>query len=172
MFRISWGIALVFSLATLVGILVVTRDLSTTDAVFKDGVNQALKVDTTSASAVEATKHLPSADKAIDQSFPQVVGVLGSLSSAQNTLGTLADQLTTLGSALASADAPLAGIIGSTQQASASASAAARPAASIVGILSRANQKVLRLGPLLDQTNARAANIESKLRILLLLPAL
>ncbi|MCQ4079109.1 hypothetical protein NGB36_00370 [Streptomyces sp. RB6PN25] len=170
MFRLSWAITLIFSLGMLTGILVVTRDLAETNAIFKDGVVQAEKVNSTTDTALGATGQLPPADKAIGQGLPQVVDVLGSLSKAQTTLGTLGNQLGNLGTVLTRADPPLVGIIGAAQQSTNQANAAAAPAASIVRLLAQADQRVQALAPLLDQTAARARNINSKLHVLMLLP--
>jgi hypothetical protein len=51
MFRLSWAIALGFTIAMLVGILIVTRDLSVSNDIFKDGVAQARIVDQTTDKA-------------------------------------------------------------------------------------------------------------------------
>lgn len=171
MFRLSWAIALTFSLAMLTGILIVTRDLSVTNDIFKDGVAQAEKVNSTTDKAVNATGQLPPADQAIRQGLPQVVGVLGSLSKAETTLGSLGSQLSQLGSVLRGADPPLVGIISAANNSTIQAEAAAKPVAAINVLLGQADQKVRHLGPLLDQTITRASNIDSKLRILLLLPS-
>lgn len=172
MFRLSWAIGLIFSLAMLVGILIVTRDLAITNNVFKDGVAQAEKVNTTTDTALGASDELPPADTAIHDGFPEVIGVLGSLSKAQATLGTLGTQLGELGTVLGSADAPLVGIINAGKESTNQATAAVDPAASIVRLLAQADQRVRNLAPLLDETATRSQNIESKLRTLLLVPNL
>jgi hypothetical protein len=170
MFRLSWAIALIFSLAMLTGVLIVTSDLAVTNNIFKDGVVQAEKVNTTTNAAVAATGQLPPADVAIHQGLPQVVGVLGSLGKAETTLGALGTQLSQLGTVLRSADSPLVGIIAAASNSTTEASAAAKPAAAINTLLTQADQKVRRLAPQLDQTIAEASTIQSKLHILLLLP--
>jgi hypothetical protein len=172
MYRISWAIAVLFTVATLYGVLIVNRDLRLSDKMLKDGVAQAAQIDRTSATAVNATQPLPAADRAINRGLPPVVGVLGSLGKAQNTLGALGDQLGQLGRVLASADTPLANIIASARGATSQANGAVYPAAGIVGLLDRVNGKLRALAPLLDQTTAQAHDIDSRLRILLLLPAL
>lgn len=170
MFRFSWALALAFTLATLTGILIVTRDLAVTNDVFKEGVAQAETVDVTTNTALKAATELKPADRALREGLPQVVGVLGSLSQAEETLGSLATQLGSLGSTLAAADLPLVGIIKAGKAATVQANAAARPAETIVGTLKSARGKVRDLGPELDRTIALARIIESKLRILLMLP--
>jgi hypothetical protein len=172
MYRISWAIAALFTVATLYGVLIVNRDLRISDKTLKDGVAQAAQIDTTSATAVSATRPLPAADRAINQGLPPVVGVLGSLSKAQNTLGALGDQLGQLGGVLASADAPLANIIAAARGATGQANGAVYPAAGVVSSLNRVNGKLQALAPLLDQTTAQTHDIDSRLRILLLLLAL
>jgi methyl-accepting chemotaxis protein len=172
MYRISWAVAVLFTVATLYGVLIVNRDLRISDQVLKDGVAQAAQIDSTSATAVTATHPLPAADRAVNLGVAPVLGVLGSLSKAQNTLGSLGDQLGQLGRVLASADSPLANIIAAARQSTNQANGAVYPAAGIVGLLNRVNGKLQALAPQLDQTTALANDIESRLHILLLLPAL
>ena len=171
MYRFSWAVALTFTITTLTGILIVTRDLAVTNDVFKDGVVQAEQVDTTTNTALHAATELKPANRAIQGGLPEVVDVLGSLSKAETTLGRLADQLNTLGQTLASADKPLVSIIGSGKEAAHQANAAVAPARSIVATLRNAQRRVRALGPLLDTTITLSRNIESKLHILLFLPA-
>lgn len=170
MLRLSWAVALAFTIAVLAGILIVTRDLNISNDIFKDGVAQAKIVDSTTDQALDGAQQLPPANAAINNSMPHVVGVLDSLTRADQTLDSLGDQLAALGTALQSADAPLVGIIGAGQAATDQANAAAAPAASIVTTLSEADAKVKALGPLLDQSLALGQTIDSKLRISLLLP--
>lgn len=172
MFRTSWAIAAVFSLPMLTGILVVTRDLSVTNDLFKDGVAQAEQVAATTGKALGAADQLPSADRAIGQSLPEVVDVLGSLGKAQTTLDTLGTQLDDLGKVLVGADPPLVSIIQAAKGSTEQAGAAAQPAAGITGLLEDSDEKVSVLGERLDESIVRARNIESKLRLLLLVPQL
>ncbi|EKT76686.1 hypothetical protein WSS_A41540 [Rhodococcus opacus M213] len=170
MFRLSWAIALAFTIALLSGILIVTRDLSITSDIFKDGVMQAKTVDKTTNDALTGAKELPPANAAINQGLPSVVGVLDSLTRADHTLGELGTQLHALGDALKSADAPLGGIIDAGQSATDQANAAAVPAEQIVHTLADADAKVQALAPLLDQSLSLGQTIDSKLRISLLFP--
>ncbi|MFC0454070.1 hypothetical protein [Rhodococcus jostii] len=170
MFRLSWAIALAFTIALLCGILIVTRDLSITNDIFKDGVNQAKIVDKTTNDALSGAKELPPANAAINQGLPEVVGVLNSLTRADQTLGDLGTQLQALGDALKSADAPLGGIIDAGAAATDQANAAAVPAEQIVYTLADADAKVQALAPLLDQSLALGQTIDEKLRIALILP--
>lgn len=170
MLRISWAITLGFTIALLTGILIVTRDLGISNDIFKDGVVQAQTVDSTTDQALEGAQQLVPANEAIDQGLPQVVGVLDSLVRANETLGSLGTHLTDLGTALQAADAPLVGIIDAGQEATIQANAAAVPAGQIVDTLGAANAKVANLGPMLDQSLALSKEIDSKLRIALLLP--
>ncbi|MFE5703129.1 hypothetical protein [Rhodococcus koreensis] len=172
MFRLSWAIAAAFTIALLCGILIVTRDLAITNDIFKDGVVQAQTVDKTTNDALAGAKELPPANAAINQGLPEVVGVLDSLTRADQTLGDLGTQLASLGDALKSADAPLGGIIDAGAAATDQANAAAVPAEQIVQTLGDANGKVQTLGPLLDQSLALGQEIDSKLRIALILPVI
>lgn len=67
MFRLSWALALGFTIAMLVGILIVTRDLSVSNEIFKDGVAQARTVDNTTDKALDGAAQLPPANAAIHQ---------------------------------------------------------------------------------------------------------
>jgi hypothetical protein len=170
MFRISWAITLSFTIALLVGILILTRDLSITDDIFKDGVAQAKTVDNTTDKALTGAKELPPANQAINGGMPQVVAIIDSLTRADRTLGTLGDKLQSLAQALTAADAPLVAIITAGGTATNQANAAAAPAATIVNTLTSANDKAQTLGPLLDRTLALGQTIDSKLRVALILP--
>ncbi|ABG99974.1 conserved hypothetical protein (plasmid) [Rhodococcus jostii RHA1] len=172
MFRLSWAIALAFTIALMCGILIVTRDLSGTNDIFKDGVVQAQTVDRTTDDALAGAKELPPANDAINTGFPQVVGVLDSLTQADHTLGDLGTQLQELSEALKSADAPLVGIIDAGASAAEQANAAAVPAEHVVYTLADANAKVQALAPLLDQSLSLGQLIDSKMRISLLLPVI
>ncbi|MEB3371353.1 hypothetical protein [Saccharopolyspora mangrovi] len=164
--------AAIFSLPMLTGILVVTRDLAVTNDIFKDGVGQAEEVVATTGKALGAADQLPSADAATGQSLPEVVGALNSLSKAQTTLGALGGQLDTLGTVLTRADSHLVSIVEATRTSTEQAGAAAKPLEGIVGPLADSDEKVRCLAGMLDETSARAQRIESKLRILLVLPEL
>lgn len=172
MFRLSWAIAAAFTIALLCGILIVTRDLAITNDIFKDGVVQAQTVDKTTNEALTGAKELPPANAAINQGLPEVVGVLDSLTRADQTLGELGTQLASLGDALKSAEAPLVGIIDAGSAATDQVNAAAVPAEQIVHTLADADTKVQTLSPLLDQSLALGQEIDSKLRIALILPVI
>lgn len=172
MFRLSWALTAAFTIALLCGILIVTRDLAITNDIFKDGVVQAKMVDKTTNEALTGAKELPPANAAVNQGLPEVVGVLDSLTRADHALGELGTHLQALGDALESADAPLAGIIDAGAAATQQANAAAVPAEQIVHTLTNADAKVQALAPLLDQSLALGQEIDSKLRIALLLPVI
>lgn len=172
MFRLSWALALAFTIAALTGVLILTRDLNISNNIFKDGVVQAKTVDATTDKALVGTGELPPADDAVNRSMPEVVGVIDSLTNADGTLGTLGNQLQALADALKAADAPLAGIIQAGGAATDQANAAAQPAAQIVNTLSGANAKAEQLSGLLDQTLSLSQTIDSKLRVALVLPKL
>lgn len=167
---LTWAIALGFTLALLVGILILTRDLGISRDIFKDGVAQAAKVDNTTDKALDGADQLPPANDAITGSMPEVAGVVASLDTASTTLVSLGDQLQSLGVALTDADAPLVGIIGAGRTATQEAAAAAVPAQHITQTLTSVNEKLRLLGPRLDYTQSLSDEIDSKLRIALLLP--
>jgi hypothetical protein len=164
------GIALAVTVVTLVGILSLTSDLAITDATFADGVGQARQVDSTTDKALKAGLELPTANDALSTSYPQVVGTIDSLQKGRATLRTLGGQLSTLGDVLGSADSPLGSIIDRTKGTTAAAVAAEKPVNHIVGTLDQANSGVAALGPKLDATLGYARSIESKLRVLVLVP--
>lgn len=170
MLRLSWALALSLTITALAGILILTRDLSVTNDLFKDGVAQAKSIDHTTDAALQGVAHLGPADAAINQSLPEVVGVIDSLTRADRTLGTLADQLQALAEALSSADAPLAGIIQAGGSTAARANAVADQAAQIADTLEQADMQARQLGQRLDRTLALSTTIDAKLRVLLILP--
>lgn len=172
MFRLSWAITAAFTIAALTGILIVTRDLSVSSDIFKDGVAQSQIVDNTSDKALTGAGQLPPANEAIHHGMPQVVGVIDSLTRADDTLGALGDHLGALSEALRSADAPLQGIVAAVGAATDQANAAAAPTGSIADTLVQADAKARALGPLLDQSIALSNTIDSKLRVSLLFPVI
>ncbi|MBV9162233.1 MAG: hypothetical protein JO281_11915 [Pseudonocardiales bacterium] len=113
---------------------------------------------------------LPAADDAVRDSLPHVVQTTTSLIKARTTLGTLGDQLVTLGSVLDSADPPLDSVVTATRGINTAAAHAQQPVDHIAATLDRANTNARDLGPKLDESLTRARTIESKLRVLLLLP--
>lgn len=167
---LTWAVTLGFTVATLVGILILTRDLGTSEAIFRDGVVQANKVNDTTDRALGGAEELPPANAAINAGMPEVVGVIASLNTANGTLSTLGEQLQSLGAALDEADPALVNIIGSAELASKQAKGAAGPAGHIAFTLDGANQKVGTLAGLLDETQTLSDTIDSKLRIALVLP--
>ena len=168
--RVAWAVALAATLASVVGILILTSDLAVSAASFRAGVEQGKIVDHTSDVALAAGLELPAANEALRDSLPRVVETANSLTRARATLGTLGDELVQLGAVLDSADPPLSSVVAATRDTNAAAAGAQPPVDHIVAILDRANGNVLDLGPKLDESLARARVIESKLRALLLLP--
>ncbi|ROZ88050.1 hypothetical protein EEB19_22620 [Gordonia sp. OPL2] len=167
---LTWAIAIALTLATLVGILILTRDLNTSSEIFTDGVAQANKVNHTTDKANDGSAQLPPANQAINGGLPQVFGVIDSLNQANSTLATLATDLQSLGSALDTADPSLVRIINSAKGATGSAADATGSVNQINGTLGTANQNIRTLGALLDRTQQLSTIIDSKLRIALLLP--
>jgi hypothetical protein len=109
--------------------------------------------------------------KSLRDSLPHVVQTANSLVKACTTLGTLGDQLVTLASVLDSADPPLDSVVTATRDTNTAAAQAQPPVDHIAATLDRANANARDLGPKLDESLTRARTIESKLRVLLLLPS-
>jgi hypothetical protein len=168
--RLAWAIALAATMASVVGILILTSDQATSAASFRAGVEQAQILDHTTDTALAAGLELPAANDALRDSLPHVVQTTNSLVRARTTLGTLGDQLIQLGAVLESADPPLNSIVAATRGTNAAAAQAQPPADHIAATLNQANGNVRDLRPKLDESLARARAIESKLRVLLLLP--
>lgn len=169
-FRLSWAITLALTIAILTGLLILTRDLGITDAAFKDIVVQAKNLDRTTDEALDGAHQLPPATDAVNQGLPEVVGIIDSLTRANQTLATLGDQLDTLGATLTSADAPLAGTISAGQAAGGQADAAVEPLGGVAAALDDANTNAQTLDQKLDETLAFSQTIDQKLRVALLLP--
>lgn len=171
-FRLSWAIALAFTIAALTGVLIVTRDLSITGDTFKDGVAQAQTLDSTTDRALDGAHQLPPAADSAHRSLPEVVGIIDSLTRANLTLATLGDQLGSLDTTLAAAAAPLDGTIAAARDAGKQAGAAADPLAGVTATLDAANANAQTLGQKLDRTLTLSRTIDQKLRIALVLPKL
>ncbi|MGQ0615442.1 MAG: hypothetical protein ACT4PW_00370 [Acidimicrobiia bacterium] len=167
----SLAVAFAATAGAVVCVLVVTRDLAATDKVFKVGVIEAEKVDATTKRALRAGDELPAAQAAIGVGLPETIQVIATLNNAKAVLATLGGQLASIGDVLQSADAPLATTIAGADNSELIVNTAAEPAENIVSQLAVSNQRAQDLAPLLDETLARSQGIESKLRVLLLLPA-
>jgi hypothetical protein len=168
--RLAWAVALAATIASVVGILILTSDQALSAASFQAGVEQAQILDHTTDTALAAGLELPAANDALRDSLPHVVQTTNSLVRARTTLGTLGDQLVALGGVLDSADPPLDAVVTATRGTNAAAAQAQPPVNHITVTLGRANATVRDLGPKLDESLSRARIIESKLRVLLLLP--
>jgi hypothetical protein len=168
--RLAWAVALAATIASVVGILILTSDQALSAASFQAGVEQGRILDHTTDTALAAGLELPAANGALRDSLLHVVQTTNSLVRARTTLGTLGDQLVALGAVLDSADPPLDSVVTATRGTNAAAAQAQPPVDRIAASLDRANGNVRDLGPKLDETLARARTIESKLRVLLILP--
>jgi len=168
--RLAWAIALAATVASVVGILILTSDQAASAANFRAGVEQAKILDHTTDVALAAGLELPAANQAVRDSLPHVVDTTASLVRARATLGTLGEQLVQLGAVLQSADPPLNSIVAATRDTNTAAAGARPPVDHIAATLTLANDNVRDLGPKLDETLAQARTIESKLRVLLLVP--
>lgn len=168
--RLAWAVALAATITSVVGILILTSDQALSAASFHAGVEQARILDHTTDTALAAGLELPAANDALRDSLPHVAQTTNSLVRARVTLGTLGDQLVALGNVLDSADPPLNSVITATRDTNTAAARAQPPVDRIAATLGRANANTRDLGPKLDESLARARTIESKLRVLLLVP--
>ncbi|HTK65725.1 MAG TPA: hypothetical protein VL595_25305 [Pseudonocardia sp.] len=169
--RVTWAIALSFSMASLTGILILTADLARTDAALQDALAEIVRIASTTDRGKTANLALPPTNDALVQSLPEVASTADSLVRARATLATLGTRLDSLAAVLEDADQPLARIVDSAQDAVDSARAADAPAAHIARTLRTADDRARRLGPSLDEVLSRSRSIEARLRILRLLPA-
>lgn len=170
MHRISWAITAAMTVALLVGLLILTRDLSISNDTFKDGVTQAAKVNGTTDEALSGADQLDPANTATRAGMPEVTGIVSSLSQANTTLGELGTKLQQLGDALTGANSSLQGIISSGDSAVGEAGRAGTSAGSIAQRLGGINNRAAEIGAELDRTRALSHTIDTKLRIALLLP--
>ena len=168
--RLAWAVAVAASIASVVGILILTSDQALSAASLQAGTEQGRILDRTTDTALAAGLELPAANGALRESLPHVVRTTDSLVRARTTLGTLGDQLVVLGDVLDSADQPLEAIVAATRGTDTAAADARPPVNRIAASLDRADDNVRKLGTKLDESLARAGTIESKLRVLLLLP--
>lgn len=168
--RIAWAVALAATITSVVGILILTSDQALSAASFQAGVEQGRILDHTTDTALAAGLELPAANDALRDSLPHVVQTTNSLVRARTTLGALGDQLVALGTVLDSADPPLSAVVTATRDTNTAAARARPPVDHIAATLARANGNTHDLGAKLDESLARARTIESKLRVLLLVP--
>ncbi|AZG46818.1 hypothetical protein [Gordonia insulae] len=170
MHKTSWAITAAMTIALLVGLLILTRDLSISNDTFKDGVNQAATVNGTTDDALDGADQLQPADTATRAGMPEVTGIIGSLAQADQTLGELGTKLNQLGGALTGANTSLEGIITSGNSAVGQAQQAATSAGAIANRLTGINNQAAQISAELDNTQALSHTIDTKLRIALLLP--
>ncbi|MFI6953393.1 hypothetical protein ACIBJI_07945 [Nocardia sp. NPDC050408] len=170
MFRLSWAVALAFTIAALTGILILTRDLHATRDVFARGVGEGQKIELTTDKALEGAAQLPAAVDSVTQGLPAVVGVSQSMVRADNSLAAMATNLNTLAAALGSADGPLGVVVASSTSTSNAATSAVPSVEHIAATLTATDAKAKQLSALLDQTQVLGSTIDSKLRVALLLP--
>lgn len=168
--RLTWAVALGFSIASLTGILVLTSDLARTDAVLRNALAEVVKISSTTTRGKNANLALPPTDAALTASLPEVVSTAGSLGRARTTLATLGTRLDALAAVLGRADQPLTRIVDSARGAADAARAADAPAAHIARTLRTADDRTRSLKPELDEALYRSRSIEARLRILRLLP--
>ena len=168
--RLVWAVTLAFSLASFSGILVLTHDLAATNAVLNDSVGQVRKINRTTDRGLAANLALPPTDDAVLASMPSVESTVASLRHARTTLATLGTQIRVLADVLASTNGPLVHIVAAAQSADEAARSAQTPTSQTSDTLRYADARTSRLQPELDHTLDTARSIESKLRILLLLP--
>lgn len=93
-----------------------------------------------------------------------------SLQSANDTLTALGNQTQTLADVLARAGDPVLRTVNTARDTNQTVHQAQPPTSRIVDTLDSIDDHVANLGPLLDQTLSTSRSIETKLRILLLLP--
>jgi len=167
---ITWAVALALSIASLAGILVLSSDLAATDAVLTEAVGQIRKIADGTHRGVTANEALPPTNAAVLESMPAVLATVSSLQSANDTLTTLGNQIQTLADVLARAADPVRRTVDIAGEANHTVRLAQRPTGRIVDTLGSVDHRVANLGPLLDQTLNTSRSIESKLRILLVLP--
>lgn len=170
MLRLSWAIALIATLGTLTGILIVTRDLAVTNDIFKEGVVEAKKVNSTTDTALEAGTELPAAQSALQEGLPHVDGTLQALERAETTLASHAVELENLANVLGEAEAPLDGIIRSVDDATGAAVEATAPARNVTDTLTAANTRIRELDGMLHETLRRSERIADRMRALQRIP--
>jgi hypothetical protein len=93
-----------------------------------------------------------------------------SLQSANDTLTALGNQTQSLADVLARAGDPVLRTVNTARDTNQTVHQAQPPTSRIVDTLDSIDDHVANLGPLLDQTLSTSRSIETKLRILLLLP--
>ncbi|MCG7631456.1 MULTISPECIES: hypothetical protein [Gordonia] len=156
----------------MVGLLILSRDLSITSETFKDGVAQAETVNGTTDEALAGADQLDPANTATRAGMPEITGIVASLSQANTSLSELGTKLQQLGDALTGANTSLEGVISSGNSAVDNAFRASTSVASISDRLEGINTRATEIAAELDNTRALSHTIDTKLRIALLLPTI
>ncbi|MGQ0482870.1 MAG: hypothetical protein ACT4O0_17825 [Pseudonocardia sp.] len=165
-----WAAALAFALASLVGIVALTSNLATTDALLTDAVAQVAKIDATTERGLSANEALPPTAAALRDSAPAVLATVTSLRQANQSLTTLSDRLRALAEVLHDAAGPLARTLTTVGDTERAVDRTRDPTSNTAKTLHDIDRQVVDLAPALDETVTRSRSIEAKLRILGLLP--
>lgn len=166
----SWLVAGVVTVGMLAGLLVLTADLGVTVGSLRRGVGGIEQLVGTNDTATRSAGAIAPTQAALDRSNTQMAGIVSSLGGAVGALDRMTTDLGSLSTSLRAADQPLTGALASVGQTGAATGGAQASLGRTAALVAEADQTARALGPLLDETNARAAAIERKLRVLRLIP--
>lgn len=164
-----WAVTLAFALSSLAGIVALTSNLATTDALLTDAVAEVVKIDATTTRGLDANEALPPTAAALHDSTPAVVATVTSLRQANQSLTTLGDQLRALADVLHDAADPLTRTLTAVEDTERTVQRTRQPASEAAETLHDIDRRVAELAPALDYTLTTSRSIEAKLRSLGLL---
>lgn len=163
---VAWLVALVASAGFLATVLVFTQDLAITDARLAQSVSGVRTASDFTAQATALAGDLAPAVAALEAGGSEVESIGSSLTRTVAALEAMQADLGRLGGILDAVGPPAAAAVDLVDGAQANAAGAASATGGAADGLGQVANQLGALGPLFDETVARAARIESKLRIL------
>ncbi len=169
-FAASWLVTAVAAVGMLSALVVLTADLGVTSGTLRHGVGGIEQLVGINDAAVRGTGAVAPTQAALDRSNVEVATLADSMDNAIGSLDRMTSDLGQLSRSLGGTDQPLAGVLDSVAQSRASDADTEAALGRTAVLLGQADQTARELGPLLDETEARSARLERKLRILRLIP--
>ncbi len=167
---VSWLVAVVATVGMLAAVLVFTENLARTAATLQVGVGGIQRASTVTDDALDAATALAPAPASLDAGVGEVQAVTAALERSIDTLSRIRADLRPLHDLFASLAVPATDASGSIAGAGESARQAVTAAGRNAARLEDVRTELRTLAPVLDETTARTARIERKLRVLRLSP--
>ena len=166
----SWLVAAVAAVGMLAALLVLTADLGGTAGGLRRGVGGMGRLIAVNDDAVASAGAVAPARLALDLGAAEVAAMAQSLVGGVAALDRLNADLAALSASLGAAGEGLGSTVGAVGATTGAVRDAEASLARTADLSAQADDGVRALGPLLDETAARAASLERKLRILRIIP--